>query len=177
MHSLLIFDLEKGTATKLLGDSENGYTSLYVSKNEKHGLVTSYENSWLVNVDSNEIEVLNSNFGGYVYTIQNDYLVYKDKDNTLYCLDLSSGKKLKIQGNFSTTVQGGGVSPNTVPGTFQLSNSSRDITIDTDSKDIVIYSVSDAGASKYYLFNIQNHKFTDLNDIVKGNLDFASFFR
>jgi len=158
MYSLLIFDLEKGTATKLPGDGENGYTSLHASKNGKHILVTGTENSWLVNVDDNNVEALDSSFGGYPYNVQNDYLAYKDRDNTLYCLDLSSGKRLKIKDHFSAAVRG-------------------IIAVDSKSKDALISSLASNGAEQYSLLNMQNHKFTDLSEIVQGTLDFAAFFQ
>jgi hypothetical protein len=158
MYSLLIFDLEKGTATKLPGDGENGYTSLYASKNGKHILVTGAEDSWLVNVDDNSVEALDGNFGGYPYNIQNDYLVYKDRDDTLCCLDLSTGKRLKIKDDFSAAVRG-------------------IIAVDSKSKDVLISSLAGNGAEQYSLLNMQNHKFTDLSEIVQGTLDFAAFFQ
>jgi hypothetical protein len=158
LYSLLILDLESGAATKLTGDGENTYTSLHASRNGKHILVTGTENSWLVNVDDNNVEALDSNFGGYPYNIQNDYLVYKDRDNTLYCLDLSSGKRLKIKDDFSAAARG-------------------IIAVDSKSKDVLISSLATNGAEQYSLLNMQNHKFTDLSEIVEGTLDFAAFFQ
>jgi hypothetical protein len=158
MYSLLVFDLERGAATKLPGDGENGYTSLHASRNGKYILVTGTENSWLVNVDDSSVEALNSSFGGYPYNVQNDYLAYKDKDNTLYCLDLFSGKRLKIKDDFSATVRG-------------------IIAVDSKSKDVLISSLASSGAEQYSLLNMQNHKFTDLSEIVQGTLDFAAFFQ
>ena len=158
LYSLLILDLESGAATKLTGDGENTYTSLHASRNGKHILVTGTENSWLVNVDDSSVEALDSNFGGYPYSIQNDYLAYKDKDNTLYCLDLSSGKRLKIKDDFSAAARG-------------------IIAVDSKSKDVLISSLATNGAEQYSLLNMQNHKFTDLSEIVEGTLDFAAFFQ
>ena len=158
LYSLLIFDLESGAATKLTGDGENTYTSLHASRNGKYILVTGTETSWLVNVDDSSVEALNGSFGGYAYNIQNDYLAYKDKADTLYCLDLSSGKRFKTKDDFSAAVRG-------------------IIAVDSKSKDVLISSLTSSGAEQYSLLNMQNHKFTDLSEIVQGTLSFAAFFQ
>jgi len=157
--SLWIFDLENSAKTKLLGNSETDYTFAYSASNGKYIIVRSGENVVLASTNGDKKEVLEGNFRSNTYSILNDYLIYQDsQNNSLYLLDLSTDTKLKIKENFLDNILGG---------RCQTSADGNDILIAVSTKD---------GLLKYYLFNTQNHKFTDLNKIIKDEIDFANFY-
>ncbi len=157
--SLWMKDLENETDVKLMEEKDHGYTVEYISSTGKYLLLREEDQSlWLVSTGGNTKERLNGKFGSNMYSILNDILLYNDsQDNSLYKLDLMTGKKLKIKENFFDTMIG----------QCQISN---------NGKDTLIVASTKYGISKYYLFNTQNRKLTDLNEIVKGDIDFVNFF-
>jgi hypothetical protein len=172
------FDLEHGTATQPLGDdySGNAITGMRVSRNGTYVLVTSAEKTWLMNVDTNNAEDLHSKVGDYSSHIEDDHFVYKDNKDTLWCVDLSSGNKLRIRDNFQASVQGlddwSGL-PAGILGFPRIGNAG--VAFDSSGRDMLIGSVSGRGAQEYSLFDVQNQTFTDLNAIVTGTLYSAVF--
>jgi len=157
--SLWTYDMDNSAKTKLLGDSETDYTFAYSASNGKYIIVRSGENVLLASTNGDKKEVLEGNFGSNTFSILNDYLIYQDsQNNSLYLLDLSTDTKLKIKENFLDNILGG---------RCQTSADGNDILIAVSTKD---------GLLKYYLFNTQNHKFTDLNKIIKDEIDFANFY-
>ncbi|MGB9793673.1 TolB family protein [Caldisericum exile] len=157
--SLWTYDMDNSAKTKLLGDSETDYTFAYLASNGKCIIVRSGENVLLASTNGDKKEILEGNFGSNTFSILNDYLIYQDsKNNSLYLLDLSTDTKLKIKENFLDNILGDRCQ------------------ISTNGKDILIAASTKEGLLQYYLFNTQNHKFTDLNKIIKGEIFFVNLF-
>lgn len=157
--SLWAYDIDNNTKTKLLGISDTNYLFMLSSSNGKYIIVSSGETVLLTSTSGNKYEVLKGIFKSNTFSILNDYLIYESlQDKSLFLLDLSNGTKIKIKENFLDNIRGSAC---------QISNNGKDILIGALTKD---------GLPTYYLFNTQNHKFTDLNKLINEKIDFANFY-